>query len=126
MSTIVSAELETDSHGGVFHDGAPTGNDLELANEQVVWLEDGASFPNRGKGAGHSKTNVAFEEWRQKLNSGDRMPRGRNFKDKVKQNYLFPFMQIIRAERKRDTFELLNIPFPESAPRGLPWKGKWA
>lgn len=30
----------------------------------------------------YRRKNAAFEEWRQKLNRGDRLPRGRFFKDK--------------------------------------------
>lgn len=99
------------SNSGVFHDGAPisSGNDR-------------GSEPAPGMSVGHSKSNIAFKEWREKLKRGDRMPRGVFFKGPVPQKIIYPFMQLIRAEQKRGTFELLNIPFPGAADTGLPWK----
>jgi hypothetical protein len=118
--TVLSAAVVNRNNGGVFHDGAPTDKDDELAGERV-WLTDGGPFQNREESAKRTKTKIAFEEWWKKLNKGDRLPRGKYFKGQVKQNFVYPVMRMIREEQKRGTFELLNIPFPKSAPRGLPW-----
>ena len=41
------------------------------------------TLPDYQRHEAYRKKTAAFEEWRQKLNRGDRLPRGRFFKGKI-------------------------------------------